>query len=152
MDLRLQSGDRVCIVGGGPAGSFAALHLLKLAQAQGLSLEVLIFEPRKFSQPGPGGCNRCAGILSYRLVRGLESLGLLLPDEVIMAKLGAYSLQLDGEVVRIEQPDTRRQILSVYRGGGPRLLQDEPVPSFDGYLLSQAIALGASHVKSRCAH
>ena len=31
MDQHLSDGSRVCIVGGGPAGSFAALHLLDQA-------------------------------------------------------------------------------------------------------------------------
>ena len=48
MSIRLQNGSRVCIIGGGPAGSFSALHLLKLAQEHGIHLDVLIFEPRDF--------------------------------------------------------------------------------------------------------
>ena len=46
MNLHLSDGDRVCIIGGGPAGSFAALHLLDRASRRGLRLKVLIFEPR----------------------------------------------------------------------------------------------------------
>ena len=102
MGTRLVDGDRVCIVGGGPGGSFAALHLLHLANQQNLQLEVLIFEPRDFTKPGPGGCNRCAGILSSRLLNGLDSLGLTIPNEIIQAELHAYALHLDGEVLRIE--------------------------------------------------
>jgi len=149
MELRLQSGDRVCIVGGGPAGSFAALHLLRFAHQQNIDLEVLIFEPRDFSHPGPGGCNRCAGILSSRVQSGLASLGLELPENVIQSELQAYALKLNDKEFRIERPDPTRRILSVYRGGGPRLLLGEPVSSFDGYLLSQACDRGAQHIKSR---
>lgn len=149
MGLRLVDGDRVCIVGGGPGGSFAALHLLHLANQQNLQLEILIFEPRDFSKPGPGGCNRCAGILSSRLLRGLSSLGLSIPDEIIQADLHAYALHLDGEVLRIEQPDPQRRIVSVYRGSGPRLLHGDPVASFDDYMLKQACARGAKHIRSR---
>ena len=79
MDQHLANGSRVCIVGGGPAGSFAALHLLDQAARHGLQLEVLIFEPRDFTRPGPTGCNRCAGILSSRLIAGVEALGVILP-------------------------------------------------------------------------
>ncbi len=32
MRLKLTDGDRVCIIGGGPAGSFAALHLLHFGE------------------------------------------------------------------------------------------------------------------------
>lgn len=146
---RLSDDDRVCIIGGGPAGSFAALHLLELARKQGLKLEVQIFEPRDFSRPGPGGCNRCAGILSSRLLLGLDNLGLKLPQDVIQAELKTYSARLGGEVLQIKQPDPRRRIVSIYRGGGPRLLHGEAPASFDGYLLDQACARGAQHISHR---
>jgi flavin-dependent dehydrogenase len=149
VELGLSDGNRVCIVGGGPAGSFAALHLLHLARQRGLRLEVLIFEPRDFSRPGPGGCNRCAGILSSRLLGGLDGLGVSLSREIIQAEVRAYAIKLDGEILRIERPDPRRRIVSVYRGGGPRLCQGEPVASFDGYLLAQACAHGARHIAAR---
>jgi flavin-dependent dehydrogenase len=156
VDLRLWDGDRVSIVGGGPAGSFAALHLLDLAERRGLRLEVLIFEPRDFARAGPGGCNRCAGILSSRLLQGLEDLGIHLPDEVVQAEINSYAAHLDdgatpaGErILLIQRPGPERRIVTVYRGGGPRLLQAGPVASFDGYLLGQAQARGAQLVRQR---
>jgi len=101
MDLHLSDNSRVCIVGGGPAGSFAALHLLDQASRQGLQPEVLIFEPRGFARPGPAGCNRCAGILSSRLLRGLEELGISLPRQIVQADVQSYALNLDGKTLRI---------------------------------------------------
>ncbi len=77
--MHLKNGDRVCIIGGGPAGSFSALHLLRMAAQRQIRLEVLIFEPRDFSRAGPAGCNRCAGVLSSRLVRGLSTLAWRFP-------------------------------------------------------------------------
>lgn len=149
MRLGLSDGDRVGIVGGGPGGSFAALHLLRLARQAGLHLEVRIFEPRDFNRPGPGGCNRCAGVLSSRLLKGLEALGIALPEAVIQSAIDAYAVHIDGEVLRIEQPDSSRKIVSIYRGGGPRLIQGQPLASFDGFMLQQACAAGAVHVPSR---
>lgn len=149
MSQYLQDGSQVCIAGGGPAGSFAALHLLHLAQKRNLQLRVLIFEPRNFSKPGPAGCNRCAGILSSRLIRSLGELDLSLPGEVIQSDLNAYAIHLDGDLVRIERPDPKRQIVSVYRGGGPRLFQGESLASFDHFLLKQACARGAEHIPAR---
>ncbi|HZD56385.1 MAG TPA: NAD(P)/FAD-dependent oxidoreductase [Anaerolineales bacterium] len=149
MSLKLKDGDRVCIIGGGPAGSFAAIHLLRLARLRGIQLEVLIFEPRDFNTPGPGGCNRCAGILSSRLLGALDRLGIGLLEAVVQADLYAYAAHLDGGVLRIERPDPARRIVSVYRGGGPRLNRGEPQASFDGFLLSQACAHGAQHVPAR---
>ncbi len=149
MDLRLENHNRVCIVGGGPAGSFAALHLLHLSHFHQLHLEVMIFEPRDFSRPGPGGCNRCAGILSSRLWGNLAELDLSLPEEVIQDELHSYNIHLDHEALQLNQPDPSRRIVSVYRGGGPRLSQGEPSASFDQFLLSQAIAHGAVHIPHR---
>jgi flavin-dependent dehydrogenase len=149
MSLRLVDGSRVSIIGGGPAGSFAALHLLQAAQRSNLKLQVSIFEPRDFSRPGPGGCNRCAGILSYRLQEGLKEFDLALPQDVIQADVHAYAAHIDGDVIRIQQPNPQRRIVSVYRGGGPRLVAGEPVASFDAFLLSTACSWGAQHITSR---
>ncbi len=145
----LQDGSRVCIVGGGPAGSFAALHLLRLAQARGLSLEVLIFEPRNFKERGPAGCNRCAGVLSSRLLAGLADLDVSLPAQVIQAYVRAYEAHLDGEVYPIETPTPGAEMVSVYRGGGPRLGHSAGEASFDDFLLAQACARGARHLPAR---
>lgn len=149
MSIRLNDGDRVCIIGGGPAGSFAALHLLNKIEQLGMRLEVLIFEPRNFRLPGPGGCNRCAGIISSRLIGDLEILGIQLPSDVVQSEIRGYSINLNNEKVRIDQPGPEDRIVSIYRGGGPRLHQDEPITSFDGYLLDQACARGAKQIPTR---
>lgn len=149
MDIRLADGDRVGIIGGGPAGSFTALHLLRTIQQRGPKLEVMIFEPRDFRHPGPGGCNQCAGLLSSRLLRGLENLDILLHDAIVQSEIQGYAVHLNQDVIRIDKPDPARRIVSVYRGGGPRLHQHTPVESFDDYLLSQACARGARHIPER---
>jgi len=141
--MRLTNGSRVVIVGGGPAGSFAALHLVRFAGEAGLTLDVRILEPRDFSRPGPGGCNKCAGIISSALARDLQTLGLNLPAEIIQAELDTYILHLGGTELPIHRPDSERRMMSVYRGGGPRL-GAPPLPnSFDGWLLDQARKSGA---------
>ena len=140
--MKLENGCRVVVVGGGPAGSCTALHLLRLAHATGLRLEVIVLEARDFSRPGPGGCNKCAGILSSTAVRNLKKLDLVLPPEVIQARLDEYILHLGDAEVTIHQPDPERQIYSVYRGSGPRLGQF-PARSFDGWLLDKARERGA---------
>ncbi len=149
MGIRLSDGDRVCIIGGGPAGSFAALQLLKQIDQLSMRLEVMIFEPREFSIPGSGGCNRCAGIISTRLIHDLESLEISLPDDVIQSEIRAYSIHFNHKVVNIDQPDPEYRIVSIYRGGGPRLHPFGPVTSFDGYLLSKARARGAERIRAR---
>jgi flavin-dependent dehydrogenase len=148
-DLHLKDHSRVCIVGGGPAGSLAALHLLHLSKLHNLSFKVQIFEPRDFSRPGPSGCNRCAGVLSSRLWGNLSELDLSLPEETIQAELQHYTIHLDGESIHLNRPDPSRRIVSVYRGGGPRMIDGPPEAGFDHYLLDQAINRGAIQISTR---
>ncbi len=149
MTMRLVDGNRVVIVGGGPAGSFSALHLLHYAAKAGLVLDITIVEPRDFGRPGPGGCNQCAGVLSSTLLSNLEILDLCLPPEIIQAELNAYILHLGKHEALIQKPDPGRRIASVYRGSGPRL-GEPPFPrSFDGWLLEQAQKRGARLLRER---
>ncbi len=149
--MQLNNGSQVCIVGGGPAGSFAAIHLLRLAQERGLDLSVLIFEPRDFTRPGQASCKGCAGILSAELVCALGSYGLDLPQPVVQSELRAYVVHINGHVACIEQPNPQRRILSIYRGRGPggQGLQASALDSFDGYLLAEACVRGARHIRAR---
>ena len=149
MRLRLREGDRVCIVGGGPAGSSAALHLLRLAGAAGLNLEILLFEPHKPQHLGARSCKGCAGILSDGALRQMAALDLAVPPDVVQAELRAYVVHVAGQVTSIVQPDPRRRILSVYRGSGPRLHRGAPLASFDAHLLGAATARGARHIPER---
>jgi len=141
---KLRAGSNVAVIGGGPAGSFFVLHLLKGARAAGLPLNVTLFERKYFELPGPAGCNMCAGILSSRVVKGLQELGLTIPPSVIMGRLHRYVLHWHQTTVAIEQPDPNRQILSVFRGAGPKHGALPPEASFDAFLLSRAEAAGAT--------
>jgi flavin-dependent dehydrogenase len=142
--LKLRPGSHVAVIGGGPAGSFFALHLLKAARSADFPLKVTLFERKQFGLPGPAGCNMCAGILSSRVVTGLQELGLAVPSSVIMGRLRRYVLHWRQTRVAIEPPDPTRQILSVFRGAGPKLGVVPPDASFDTFLLSQAEAAGAT--------
>jgi flavin-dependent dehydrogenase len=91
----------------------------------------------------------CAGILSSRVVRGLQDLELTIPASAIMGHLHRYVLHWHQSTIAIEQPDANRQILSVFRGAGPRASALPPEASFDAFLLSQAEAAGATLVPER---
>jgi hypothetical protein len=82
----------------------------------------------------------------------MERLGLSLPGDVIQAEVRAYAANVDNQVLRVEQPDPQRHIVSVYRSGGPRRLQSEPLASFDRFLLNQACDRGARHLPVRVRH
>ncbi len=142
--MQLVNGSRVAIVGGGPAGSLSAIHLLAYATQANILLDIQIFEPRDFQRPGPNSCNKCAGVLSSTLVQSLKNLGLEIPDEMIQAELSTYILHLGQIDLPIQKPDANRRIVSVYRGSGPRLGQPPFPASFDAWLLDQACQRGAN--------
>jgi flavin-dependent dehydrogenase len=147
---QLVSGDRVCIIGGGPAGSFAALELLEAARQHDVRLNVTIFEPRRFSIPGPGGCNHCAGMLSHRVLDGLNRLNLEIPSEVLQAEISSYAVHLHGETRRVRDSNPQRTIPAVYRGAGPREhISKRSVASFDEFLLQAALERGARRIPHR---
>jgi len=125
------------------------MHLQRLGKLHDLRFEVLIFEPRDFTRPGPAGCNRCAGVLSSRLWKNLDELDLSIPEEIIQADLQSYNIHLDHQSIHLERPDSSRRIISVYRGGGPRKADSAPEQSFDQFLLSHAIQQGAVHIPHR---
>jgi len=136
----LQHGSRIAVVGGGPAGSFAALHLLKLARETDLDLDLTVYEPRSFADPGTAGCNMCAGILSPGLMPGLRELGLELPDEVVVHYVTSYRLHSAHGTLEASSPHRQTPILCVHRGCGP--VREAGQQGFDRFLLGQVEARG----------
>jgi len=148
--MRLENGSRVGIIGGGPAGCFAAMHLLNRARESALTLEVRIFDPRFSGEArGVAACKGCAGIVSANALQAVESLGLCVPSRVIQETIDEYRVHILGQTIRLPQPKPGRRILSVYRGRGPRTHTGEPIESFDSFLLSEAVARGAMYVPER---
>jgi flavin-dependent dehydrogenase len=141
--LALDDGSQVVVVGGGPAGSFFAYFLLTFAERAHIDLAVDIYEPRDFSSPAPAGCNMCGGIISESLVQMLAAEGIELPADVVQRGIDSYVLHMDVGTVRIDTPLHEMRIGAVHRGGGPRDLKTPKWGSFDGYLLSLAVARGA---------
>ena len=118
---RIETGSRVAILGGGPAGSFFALNLLKYAKERGIQPDITIYEPRDFDEPGPKGCKGCAGILSMSLLRNLRELCLAMPEEIIQGRIERYAVHSPYTSITLSKPEREMQIVSVYRGSGPRL-------------------------------
>ncbi|RLQ21360.1 hypothetical protein DWB85_12570 [Seongchinamella sediminis] len=146
---QLENGDTVVIVGGGPAGSFTALHLLERAQRRHLELNVLVFERRlgiRDQRVAYSGCPQCAGGVSPRLHDALEALQIRLPPAVIQAPINTIILQGRWKHLPLKVPDDRT-MLSVYRGTLPR--DRGPGPrhkAFDALLLEIVERRGATIV------
>ena len=146
--LALSDGGRVAVIGGGPAGTFFTYFLLSLAESVDLALSVDIYEPRRFDNPGPAGCNHCGGIVSESLVQLLATEGINLPPTLVQRGIESYVLHMDVGNVRIETPLHEKRIAAVFRGGGPRVCEDAGASrGFDGFLLDLAVASGANVVR-----
>ena len=141
--------SRIAVIGSGPAGSFFALAALKVASQLNRALEVTIFERKDLTAAGPAGCNMCAGILSRRVVEGLSALGISLPPEVVLGRVHRYMLHWGGGSLAISPPDPSRQVLSVYRAGGPRNSPYPATAGFDAFLQREAERRGARIVHER---
>ena len=145
----LNDGSSVAVIGGGPAGSLFSYFLLDMADRVDLKLDVDIFEPRLFAQPGPVGCNMCGGIVSETLVQNLATDGLFLSSDVVQRGIDSYILHTDVGSVRIATPNDEMRIGAVHRGGGPRDVTEPSWESFDQHLLSNAVERGANVIYAR---
>ncbi len=134
---KMRTGSRVAVIGGGPAGCFFAAYLLRYAQESGIQPEITIYEPRDFSETGPKACKGCAGILSMPLLKNLAEVGLSIPDEIIQRKIEHYTVHSPYTSITISNPETDAMIVSVYRGGGPRLSRFPKPIGFDFWLLEE---------------
>jgi flavin-dependent dehydrogenase len=139
----------VAVIGGGPAGAFFAIQLLRKASELGRRMRVLVFERRH--QPAAGsiggegdcwrGCNHCAGGISPKLVEVLRRLNLDLPEAVIQSRIRNLTIQGYWKNIHIEVPEGR-EMLSVFRGSRPSRRGD-PQQNLDGFLLQAAQGAGA---------
>lgn len=145
----LESGSRVAVVGGGPAGSFFSYFLLETASRIGLDVGVDIYEPKTYVQPGPAGCNMCGGIISESLVQYLGAEGIALQSDVVQRGIDSYVMHLDAGSVRIDPSGHEKRIAAVHRGRGPRGLVVQRWASFDGHLLKLAQSHGARIISER---
>ncbi len=112
-DLKLHSGSRVAVIGGGPAGAFFSYFLLAMVERIGIEVQVEVYEARDFSLAGPMGCNMCGGIISESLVQILATEGINLPPTVVQRGIDSYVLHTDAAAVRIETPPLYKRAASI---------------------------------------
>jgi flavin-dependent dehydrogenase len=141
----LENGSKIAVVGGGPAGSFFSIFALKMSKMLGKDISIAIFDSKDFDKSGPGGCNRCGGVISELLVQTLAVEGINLPESVVQKGIDSYNLHTARGSVFIVTPSHEKTIATVYRGGGPKGIIGEHKESFDKFLLEMAIEEGAVH-------
>ncbi len=134
--LPLRDGAHVAVIGGGPAGTLFAHFLLREAESVGLRLHVTIYDGKGFAEPGLRGCNQSAGVVARNFADEVRAAGIGLPANVVQRRISGYWLETDVGSVRLEPPDEREEIVTVYRGNGPRGATFRNNVSFDDHLLA----------------
>lgn len=147
--IELQSGSKVCVIGGGPAGSFFTYFFLDLAQRLGIDVELDNIEAKDFKCPGPAGCNHCGGIISESLVQLLSAEGISFPPDVIRRGIDSYVMHTETDRVKIETPLHEKRIGSVFRGSGPLNSEGTTWASFDNYLQELCVKKGANLIEDK---
>jgi NADH:ubiquinone reductase (H+-translocating) len=145
----MREGSRIAIVGGGPAGCFFALYLDQYSRDYGIKPDITIYESRNPGGSGFRSCKGCAGILSSSLLRSLAEIRLTLPEEVIQQRLDGYNILSPYTSITMSNPDKDAQVVSVFRGSGPRLWQGQRPAGFDAWLLAETQKRGVRVVDRR---
>jgi len=147
--MPLEENNTVVVIGGGPAGAFFCLHLLRRSRELHRKVRVVVIERRRqgADQAGRGfvdgwrGCTYCAGGVSPRLNDVLKRLHLQLPAEVVQSRIHSITVQGYWKNIELQVPDDR-EILSVFRGVRPLSRADQQ-HNFDAVLMKHAIEEGA---------
>lgn len=146
--VRLPDPATVAVVGGGPAGSFFAIRLLRKSRERGISVDVVILEKKTeicFYRPVEfrawEGCNYCAGGISPRLADILKENHISLPEAVIESRAVEVTVHGDWKSIQLPVPPDR-EMMSVFRGSRP-LQRAERYSNFDTFLLQTAVDEGA---------
>ena len=62
---------------------------------------------------------------------------MTLPDEVIQQRIDGYNILSPYTSITMSNPDKDAQVVSVFRGGGPRICHGQRPIGFDGWLLAE---------------
>lgn len=143
----LKNNSKVGIIGAGPAGTFFALHLIRMGSEKGLKFDITIFDNKLFTDTGARGCNMCAGAISNTLFNNLTKFGFVIPEDVIKDKVTSYEIHLKGGTGVIDV-DPSTTIYTVFRSAGP-VFSAETIRGFDQVLLDYVVKEGVRFVNQR---
>jgi len=131
---RLEAGETVAIVGGGPSGCACALKLVAESQRTRRPIRVLLFERKDLRQH----YNQCVGVLSPPLTHILaDELGLTLPVALLKRRIKGYWLHGDRSAICLECPDGADETVVTRR------------TLFDNFLMEKVREAGVEVVESR---
>ena len=128
---KLENGDTIIIIGGGPAGTSCAIHTKKLALKRNIELSVILIEPKTFGMH----YNQCVGVLSPQIKQLMKDIGMDFPEHLIQRKIQGYYLNANGEEIYLPS-DKHNDI-------GFALRRNE----FDAYMIEKALQSGVQVVQ-----
>lgn len=148
-EFMLKNGSQIAVIGGGPAGSFFAHFVQKIAKEKGINVQVTIYEGKDFTQRGPKGCNMSAAVISETLFEKLEKQNIIIPDRCIQQRIEGYHFQTQDFGISLRHPDPLHQpkIVTVFRGNGPWFSTQTENISFDDFLLRRAERNGTQVIR-----
>lgn len=92
---KLENGNTIIIIGGGPAGTSCAIHLKNLALKQNIDLSILLIEPKTFGIH----YNQCVGVLSPQTKQLMIDMNIEFPEHLTQRKILGYYLNVNGEEI-----------------------------------------------------
>jgi flavin-dependent dehydrogenase len=146
LEAPLKDDKRFVVVGGGPAGCFFAIHLLREARRLNREIKVLVIEKTKNAKPQdhpgwPDGCHFGAGVITPRLNAVMEQCGIDLTAETIESQIDRIWIHEQWKNIPLKVPENMK-MYSVFRGSRPSNLKVRP-RGFDTLLLKKASEDGA---------
>lgn len=128
----LRDGQRVIIIGGGPAGTSCAITLRGMGKKLGREIDVILYEGRVFD----AACIKRVGVLAPPIVQTFEEvLGVPFPCQVVERRITGYYLHSGDAKIRL------------YMGGNISYVGHNV--AIDAYLLEKARELGVRVVPER---
>ena len=147
--MKLKNNSRIAVIGGGPAGSFFCYFIIEIAKRLNINLNIDLYDPKRFNQKGPSGCNHCGGIISESLVQVLASEGINIPSEIIQVGIDSYIMHMDIGSAKIDTPVNEKRIASIFRASGPSCSKGLELKSFDQYLQDLIVTLGVNVIHEK---